>query len=99
MKHRSTLFFVARLCFAAADKAIRTFYTEITAYDFSNPGYSSNTAHFSQLVWEDTQRLGVGYAFARQGKNIYVVAQYGPPSNYGWAFRENVLPTTCRTGD
>lgn len=78
-----------------ADKVVRTWYTEIALYDYNKPGYSRNTGHFSQIVWKNTKRLGVGYAFAREGRKLYVVNQYGPPGNYGFAYRDNVLPPTC----
>ena len=81
--------------FLSADKVTRTWYTEVALYDYKKPGYSMNIGHFSQIVWKNTKRLGIGHAFARGGRKMYVAAQYGPPGNYGFAFRENVLEPTC----
>ena len=78
-----------------ADKVTRTWYTEISLYNYNKPGYSRNTGHFTQIVWNGTKKLGIGYAFAREGRKMYVAAQYGPPGNYGWSFAENVHAPTC----
>jgi hypothetical protein len=77
------------------DKATRAWYSEYAYYDYSKPGYTTNTAHFSQIVWKNSQRLGIGYAFARENRKMYVVAQYGPPGNYGFAYSTNVLEPKC----
>ncbi len=77
------------------DKATRAWYSEHTRYDYNKPGYAPNIGHFSQVVWKSSQRLGIGYAYARQGYKLYVVAMYGPPGNYAHAFRENVLEPKC----
>ena len=78
-----------------ADKTTRAWYGEVAHYDYNKPGYTKNVAHFSQVVWKDSQKLGIGYAFARQNHKLYVVAMYGPPGNYGNTFSTNVLPANC----
>lgn len=70
-------------------------YAEIEVYDYSHPVYSKSTGHFTQIVWKDTKRIGVGYATAREGRKMFVVAQYGPPGNYAFAYRTNVLEPNC----
>jgi hypothetical protein len=80
-----------------ADKVTRTWYSEAPLYHYDKPGYTKNTAHFSQIVWKDTKKLGIGFAFARGGRKMYVVAQYGPPGNYGFAFTRNVFPPKCKS--
>ncbi|CAF1055447.1 unnamed protein product [Adineta ricciae] len=78
------------------DKVTRTWYSEILRYDYTKPGYARNIGHFSQVVWKSSKRLGVGYAFSKQRRKMYVVAQYGPPGNYDFAFGSNVIdPTIC----
>ena len=54
-------------------------YGEIKKYDFSNPGFSSNTGHFTQMVWAETTHIGVGRVV--RGNTTYVVANYTPPGN------------------
>jgi hypothetical protein len=78
-----------------ADKVTRTWYSEAPLYNYDQPGYTKNTAHFFQIVWKDTEKLGIGFDFAREGCKMYVVAQYGPPGNYVFDFSNNVLEPTC----
>ncbi|CAF3311720.1 unnamed protein product [Rotaria socialis] len=79
----------------SAEKCIMAWYAEIEFYDYSKPAYKLSTGHFTQIVWKDTQKLGVGYAFGREGCKIYIVAQYGPPGNYRHRFGKNVLEPKC----
>ena len=37
-------------------------YEEIKDYDFNNPGFSSRTGHFTQVVWKNSRQLGCGVA-------------------------------------
>ncbi|UJR27184.1 hypothetical protein I4U23_008480 [Adineta vaga] len=77
------------------EKVTLTWYAEAALYDYTKPGYAKNIAHFSQIVWKDSERLGVGFAFSKAGRKMFVVTQYGPPGNYGYAFSTNVLEPTC----
>ena len=43
-------------------KGIQMWYAEINEYNYNNPGYSSSTGHFTQLVWKGTTSIGVGVA-------------------------------------
>lgn len=46
--------------------------------------------HFTNLVWKETKRMGIGYA---KGTNtVYVVCNYDPAGNLFTAFKDNVLP-------
>ncbi|CAF4308109.1 unnamed protein product, partial [Rotaria sordida] len=65
-------------------------YQEIKDYDFNNGGFSMSTGHFTQLVWRNTKRLGVGVAYTNGGQSVYIVAQYLPPGNYQGQYQENV---------
>ncbi|XP_036383727.1 Golgi-associated plant pathogenesis-related protein 1-like isoform X1 [Megalops cyprinoides] len=73
-------------------EAVDSWYSEIKDYHFSNPGFASNTGHFTQVVWKDTTEVGVG--LATDGQTIFVVGQYSPAGNMcneGY-FEKNVLP-------
>uniref|UniRef100_A0A8C2D890 GLI pathogenesis-related 2 n=1 Tax=Cyprinus carpio TaxID=7962 RepID=A0A8C2D890_CYPCA len=72
---------------------VESWYSEIKDYNFSRPGFTSQTGHFTQVVWKDTNEVGVG--LATDGNTTFVVGQYLPPGNISNAgyFERNVLPT------
>ncbi|XP_075903252.1 uncharacterized protein LOC142902242 [Nelusetta ayraudi] len=72
-------------------EAVESWYNEIKDYQWSNPGFASNTGHFTQVVWKSSTELGVG--MATNGKKVYVVGQYRPAGNINTRehFQENVL--------
>ena len=43
--------------------AATSWYNELydPGYDFDDPGFSKGTGHFTQLVWNETQKLGMGH--------------------------------------
>ncbi|KAI4890044.1 hypothetical protein NFI96_014715, partial [Prochilodus magdalenae] len=73
-------------------EAVESWYSEIKDYDFSKPGFQSNTGHFTQVVWKATTEIGLG--FATDGNTVFVVGQYRPAGNMTNAgyFEKNVLP-------
>lgn len=82
--------------------AVAAWYGEAASYDFSNPGFSSTTGHFSQLVWKSSRLLGCGAAACGDGRQ-FVVCNYNSPgniTNVPGAFGENVQaepvpPASC----
>jgi len=72
-----------------------TWYNAIKYYDFNQGGFSMETGCFTQVVWVNSQELGVGIAFSDDGLSAYVVARYLPPGNYGNEYQENVFPNQC----
>lgn len=70
--------------------AVDDWYQEIKKYNFEKPGFTMSTGHFSQLIWKDSQKLGIAYA--QKDGDVYVVANYDPPGNYRGKFKDNVLP-------
>ncbi|KAE8291620.1 Ectin [Larimichthys crocea] len=73
-------------------EAVDSWYSEIKDYNWSSPGFTGNTGHFTQVVWKDSTELGVG--MATNGNTVFVVGQYRPAgniSNEGY-FEKNVLP-------
>ncbi|KAI1882369.1 hypothetical protein AGOR_G00249970 [Albula goreensis] len=72
-------------------EAVDEWYSEISKYDFNNPGFKSGTGHFTQVVWKSSKEVGVG--LATDGNTVFVVGQYSPAGNItnpGY-FKENVL--------
>ena len=77
------------------NKATQSWYDEIKDYSFARPGFSAATGHFTQVVWKGSSKLGVGIAFADNGRKAIVVANYSPPGNYQGQFPQNVLQAQC----
>lgn len=67
-----------------------SWYNEIKDYNYSRPGFSMKTGHFTQVVWKDSTQIGCGLAKSRRG-GTYVVCNYNPPGNYQGRFPANVL--------
>jgi hypothetical protein len=74
------------VCVAATD----AWYNEVGQYDWSNPGFSMETGHFTQVVWRGS--TSVGYAVASGPYGTFVAAHYVEHGNMSGAFEENVLP-------
>lgn len=68
---------------------VKWWYDEIKDYNFNNPGFSSKTGHFTQLVWKASTKAGFGV----EEKNgaLYVVCKYTPAGNMQGSFPQNVL--------
>ncbi|XP_069465934.1 uncharacterized protein [Ambystoma mexicanum] len=78
---------------ASGMEIVDTWYGEIKDYNFSKPGFQSNTGHFTQVVWKDTKEFGIAKAVDGKGM-VIAVAQYSPAGNItnpGY-FQRNVLP-------
>lgn len=72
-------------------KATEMWYDEVKDYDFSSPGFASNTGHFTQVVWVGTEQFGMAKAVGEDGTQV-IVGRYYPPGNIVGSFRENVKP-------
>ncbi|CAH0392347.1 unnamed protein product [Bemisia tabaci] len=66
---------------------VDSWYNEVKQYTYGTEG--SGTGHFTQVVWKDSQRLGVG--IAKSNGHVYVVCNYDPAGNVGGMYAENVL--------
>jgi pathogenesis-related protein 1 len=63
--------------------ASRSWYSEISKYTYGTLTSEnwSVSGHYTQMVWADSKRLGIGKATCRNGATI-IVANYDPPGNY-----------------
>ena len=80
-----------------AKAAMKSWYDEISMHDFNKPKFSTETGHFTQLVWKGSKKLGVGVALSPNGREVYIVTHYFPAGNIvgpGY-FERNVLPPKC----
>ncbi|XP_028412406.1 mucin-4-like [Dendronephthya gigantea] len=70
-------------------KAVDNWYDEIGMYNFDNPGFSSETGHFTQVVWKASKEVGVAEVVTSTNKR-FIVGRYSPPGNVRGQFQANV---------
>lgn len=58
-------------------------------FDFSDPGFTEKTGHFTQLVWKNTTTVGCDRRLCGQ-KGWYLVCEYFPRGNVIGQFKEEV---------
>jgi hypothetical protein len=71
-------------------RAVDVWYREVNLYNYDDADYDASTGHFTQLVWNKTNRIGFGIATSNIGY-VYYVMRYDPPGNYLGEFRKNVF--------
>lgn len=77
--------------------AVTSWYNEIKDYNFTNPGFSGSTGHFTQLVWKSTTKVGCGLKLCSYLQDAgfndayFLVCEYSPPGNFQGEFAVNVL--------
>lgn len=84
-------------CFSASsldaievDEMVWLWYQEVNKFNFQDCKWQSGTGHFSQMVWKDSQMLGIGLSF--QGNMCMLVCNYFPRGNVMKHYPENVFP-------
>lgn len=70
---------------------INLWYNEKIKYDYSNPGFTYETGHFTQLIWKNTKSVGFGISLDVNTNYMYMVMQFYPPGNIQGDFANNVL--------
>ena len=76
-------------------KPVDEWYNEINNYNFTKPGFTIDSSHFTQLIWKETSKVGCGAALKDEdGVTYKVVCYYYKPGNVLSVskFEENVLP-------
>jgi len=71
--------------------AVDAWYDEIKQHTFGVEPKTTGTGHFTQVVWMDSQKLGVGVTKNSKGQ-VFVVCNYDPPGNFVGKFSTNVPP-------
>lgn len=66
-------------------------YEEKKLYNYSKPGFSFYTGHFTQMVWKSSKYVGIGTF--KNDTIIAIVVNYYPPGNVYNDFIENVTPS------
>ncbi len=76
---------------ALVKKAIDSWYSEVSKYNYSYPGYTSGTGHFTALVWDSTSSFGFGYAYNTVTRRAFIVMNFYPPGNIRGLYQQNVF--------
>jgi len=77
-------------------EAVASWYGEKRGYDYAEEPVDAETGHFTQMVWAQTHRLGVGLAKSKTTGKYITVMKYDPAGNYTSKYRENVFrPANC----
>ena len=66
----------------------KMWYEESKNYNYHSKKFQKNTLHFTQLIWNDTEKFGFGYIF-NESKTC-AVALYYPPGNIFDKFDKNI---------
>uniref|UniRef100_A0A6C0I3K8 SCP domain-containing protein n=1 Tax=viral metagenome TaxID=1070528 RepID=A0A6C0I3K8_9ZZZZ len=77
---------------ALIKKSIDLWYAEVSAYDFTKPGFSTATGHFTCLVWFNSTQFAIGLSINSATNAVNIVMNTSPPGNYLGQFQQNVLP-------
>lgn len=61
-------------------------YDEVCDYNFDKPSFAPRVGHFTEVVWSNSRKFGVGYAVGKNAKFpgyacVYVVGRYRPAGN------------------
>jgi hypothetical protein len=83
------------------DDAVDLWYNEVHKYNYSRPGFSMETGHFTALVWKEVKYIGFGQASHPGAKMLgcypqVIVLKLSPPPNVTGEFPQNVFPIQAR---
>ena len=73
-------------------KSIDNWYNEVSLYNFSRPGFSNATGHFTCLVWKSSTSYGIGVTINTTTNTADVVMNTSPAGNVSGQYQINVLP-------
>ena len=73
-------------------KSIDDWYNEVSLYDFNKSTFSSETGHFTCLVWKASTKFAMGISMDNNTNTVDVTMNTSPPGNVIGKFAENVLP-------
>uniref|UniRef100_A0AAF5D7X9 SCP domain-containing protein n=1 Tax=Strongyloides stercoralis TaxID=6248 RepID=A0AAF5D7X9_STRER len=68
---------------------VKYWYDEESTFEFNHPNGTTNTEHFSQLIWKGTKEVGIGVIKKRE--DIFVVFLFNPRGNIPNEYDKNVF--------
>ena len=73
------------------EKIFNKFLEEIKNYNFNEKKFSKNASHYTQIIWKETTKIGIGFHYNELAENKYcTVLLYYPPGNVLGSFGQNV---------
>ncbi|KAH7052529.1 CAP domain-containing protein, partial [Linnemannia elongata] len=77
------------------ESAMTSWMSEASKYNYNQPGFSSATGKFTQVVWKNTTQVACGIARCPAGAifaqpSTLIVCRYTPPGNFPGQFPQNV---------
>ena len=66
----------------SGERPTNMWYNEVSNYNFNNPGFSSGTGHFTQVVWKNSKEFGIGLYC--QNNQCFMTGNYYPGGNFGY---------------
>lgn len=86
--------------YVGGEDLVTAWYDEIDLYDYNNPGFTEETGHFTQLIWDDSIELGCAIVMCNNAWRQYTICEYYPRGNIVGSnaartqelFREHVPP-------
>ena len=78
---------------ASGEDIVDRWYEGSLQYDFKNPGWNSESAGFTQMVWKSTQKIGCAASCFEDKDFCFGLCVYYPAGNYEGEFEENVFPS------
>ncbi|XP_028391384.1 DNA ligase 1-like [Dendronephthya gigantea] len=74
-----------------AKQAVEKWYGEITKFSFTSPSIKPETKDFTQIIWKNSKKVGMGFVSTTNKKKTLVVALYSPTGNAQDKMRENLI--------
>jgi len=74
------------------EEAVSSWYEESRGYNYRAEPRDTQSGHFTQLVWQESQQVGVGVHQSANTGKYYVVMKYFPPGNVLGQYTDNVKP-------
>ena len=73
-------------------------------YNYGKAQFSEQTGHFTQLVWQNTTKVGCGAVYCNSNKDDaafgwFLVCEYDPPGNVIGQFKSNVAKGHGKNGE